>query len=216
MKNYVLFLVSLLVSVQLLLAQDIKEMEKKGFKKENLFTGGSISFSFFNKQFLVGGNPVFGYNLTNWADLGIVANYTYTSVGDYSYYRSNDKVRQSIYGGGVFTRLFPVNFLFVQAQIERNWIKGKYISSAGVTTPFNTVSANSFLIGAGYTTGRDPLFKRAYAYLAVLFDVMKNANSPYVNYTYDSYGNITGTRPIPIIRAGFTVPLFQGRRSREW
>ena len=179
MKNLVLFLVSLVLSVKFLCAQDKEEeeVEKKGFKKENLFTGGSISFSFFNQQFLVGGNPVFGYSITNWADLGLVANYTYTSVRDYSYYRSNDKVRQSVYGGGVFTRLFPVRFLFAQAQIERNWIKGKYISSAGLTTPFNTVSANSFLIGAGYTTGRDPLFKRPYAYLAVLFDVMKNAKS---------------------------------------
>ena len=106
-------------------AQEEETEEKKGFKKEKLFTGGSISLSFSNQSFLIGGSPVLGYNLTRWADLGIVLNYTYTSYRDYQYY--NDKLRQSVYGGGVFTRLFPVRFLFVQGQVEHNWIRLKYI-----------------------------------------------------------------------------------------
>ena len=47
-------------------AQDREEEEtKKGFKKENLFTGGSISLAFYNNTFLVGGSPVLGYSITN-------------------------------------------------------------------------------------------------------------------------------------------------------
>lgn len=209
MKNRILFLAFFTIAAQFLLAQDKEITPKKGFHKENLFTGGSLSLSFFNQIFLVGGNPVFGYNVTKWADFGVAGNYIYTSVRNYSYYGSNDKLHQSIYGGGVFTRLFPVSFLFVQAQLEHNWIKQKYISSTNVSTKSGTLSVNSFLVGAGYTTGRDPLFKRPYAFLAVLFDVMKNTNSPYVTYTYGASGNVIGTRATPIIRAGFNVPLFQ-------
>lgn len=205
MKNCILFLVCLIFSAHILLAQDKEEVEKRSFKKENFFTGGSISLSFFNQQFLIGGNPVFGYSLTKWADLGLVANYTYSSIRDYSGYGVNDKLHQSIYGGGVFTRLFPVRFLFAQAQVEHNWIRSKYIPSSisGGSQQTASVSGNSVLIGGGYTTGRFPGNKTMYGYLAVLFDVGNDINSPYK----DNFN-----RTIPIIRAGFNVPLFQGSK----
>jgi hypothetical protein len=64
-------------------------------------------------------------------------------------------------------------------------------------------SSNSILVGGGYSTGRDPVAKGVYGYLAVLFDVSRDVNSPYT----DNAG-----RPIPIIRAGVHIPLFQGGR----
>lgn len=179
------------------------EAERKGFKKENLFTGGSISLAFSNNSFLVGGNPVFGYSLTRWADLGLVFNYTYTSYRDYWTY--GDKLRQSVYGGGVFTRLFPVRFIFVQTQIEHNWIRLRYIPYDNGTKDTYREEANSLLIGGGYTTGRDPDGKSAFGYLAVLFDILDDPNSPYT----DNLGRV-----LPIIRAGINIPLFQGRRNR--
>lgn len=206
MKRIFLIAASLFVSTQVLLAQKYdkdEESESKGFNKENFFTGGSISLSFFNGAFLVGGSPVFGYSLTRWADLGIVANYTYSSYRDYPYL--NDKLRESLYGGGVFTRLFPVKFLFAQAQVEHNWIRSKYIYASGAPDYIIKTSGNSILVGGGYTTGRDPDGKSAYGYLAVLFDVGNDANSPYK----DGSG-----RTIPIIRAGFNIPLFQGHKGR--
>src|SRR6266498_329118 len=104
MKRIFLLLAGMLFTAPHLFAQKQNdESDTKGFNKENFFTGGSISLSFFNGAFLAGGNPVFGYSLTKWADLGLVGNYTYTSYRDYSYYGSNDKLRQTIYGGGVFT-----------------------------------------------------------------------------------------------------------------
>lgn len=182
---------------------DEKETVDKGFKKEKLFTGGSLSLSFFNNSFLIGVNPVFGYSITKWADIGIVGNYNLTSYRDYIYL--NDKLRQTVYGGGIFTRLFPVRFLFAQAQVERNWIKLRYIPApnSGGLGESRHVDANSVLVGAGYTTGRDPDGGAMYGYLAVLFDISKDANSPYTD-------NLR--RAIPIIRAGINIPLFQGRR----
>lgn len=181
-------------------AQDEVKEEKKGFKKENLFTGGSISLGFGNNTFQIGGNPVFGYSLTRWADAGIVVNYTYSSQRDYNVF--NDRLRQTIYGGGVFTRLYPVRFLFGQAQVEHNFIRQKYIPRNGTGTITDQTSASSVLVGGGYTTGRHPDAKSGFFYLSVLFDVTKNVNSPYT----DAVG-----RAIPIFRAGVQIPLFQGQ-----
>lgn len=184
-------------------AQDDKEEEKKrGFNKENLFTGGSISLAFYNNTFLVGGSPVLGYSITNWADLGIVVNYNYTSYRDYNFV-FNDKLKQYVYGGGGFVKLYPVKFLFAQAQYEYNFIKQKFIPNAGVEQEYKA-EAGSFLIGGGYTTGRFGRGGAPHFYLAVLFDISNNANSPYT----DSYG-----RTIPIIRGGIQIPLFQGGRG---
>ena len=119
MKKIGIILFCLCFTAASVWAQDEEEREEKegGFKKENLFTGGSISLAFYNNTFLVGGSPVFGYSLTKWVDLGVVANYNYTSYRDVSYYGSDDKLRQSVYGGGSFIRLYPVRFLFAQAQV---------------------------------------------------------------------------------------------------
>lgn len=186
-------------------AQDKEEKEeKKGFKKENLFTGGSISLAFYNNTFLVGGSPVFGYNITNWIDAGIVANYNYTSYRDYNFV-FNDKLRQSVYGGGAFAKIYPVRFLFAQAQFEHNIIKQKFIPNAGQTETYSE-SANSFLVGGGYTTGRMKDDKAIFYYVSILFDISNSLNSPYT----DGYG-----RTIPIFRAGLQIPLFQGARYQK-
>jgi hypothetical protein len=187
-------------------AQDEEPQEEsKGFKKENLFSGGSIALSFFNQSFLIGANPVLGYSLAKWVDLGIVVNYTYTSYRDYRQF--DDALHQSIYGGGFFTRLYPVRFLFAQAQVEHNWIQSKYIppSGQGQLEEKNTVSGNSYLVGAGYTTGRDPDGKNTYGYFAILWDLSTDPFTPYQDYA---------GRAIPIIRAGVNVPLFQGQKRR--
>ena len=203
MKKLILFLLLMSFTSTVLFAQDKDDEKKKGFKKENLFTGGSISLAFYNNTFLVGGSPVFGYSVGNWIDLGIVANYNYTSYRDYNF-SYNDKLRQTVYGGGTFIKLYPVRFLFAQAQFEHNFIRQKYIPNIG-NTEIIKYDANSFLIGGGYTTGRSGKGGPPFFYLAVLFDVSGNINSPYT----DAYG-----RTIPIIRGGIQVPLFQGHVDR--
>lgn len=169
-----------------------------------MFTGGSVSLTFFNNTFLIGGSPVLGYSLTNWADAGIVVNFNYTSYRDYGGI-INDKLRQYVYGGGAFVKLYPVNFLFVQAQPEYNFMKWKYIQAGSTYTETFNDKAGSFLIGGGYTSGREKNYKQPFYYLAVLFDVSGNKKSPYT----DNLG-----RSIPIIRGGFQIPLFQGEGKR--
>ena len=182
--------------------EEKEEVADKGFKKEKLFTGGGVTASFFNGATVLGVTPHFGYSLTNWLDAALVVNFNYTSQRDYQQY--GDKLRQTVYGPGAFIRLFPVRFLFAQVQFEHNFLHLKYIpASNGTFLPAKTtLNANSLLLGGGYTSGRTA-GNNNYYYLSILFDVMAEKNSPYVD-------NLQ--RSIPIIRAGYNIALFQGRR----
>jgi hypothetical protein len=189
---------------------DKKEQKQKGFKKENLFTGGSVTASFFSGGTILGANPVFGYKLANWVDAGVVFNYIYSGRRDYVYL--DDKVRQHTFGPGVFTRIYPVRFLFLQGQLEHNFTDFNYTYPDGQKLK-NKTEANSFLVGAGLAQGRDPSSNTFY-YIALLFDVLKNKNSPYVNNVYDGSGNYVRSDLVPIIRTGINIGLFEHRYGR--
>ncbi|MBV9961895.1 MAG: hypothetical protein JO072_06570, partial [Parafilimonas sp.] len=53
--------------------------ETKGFKKENVFLGGSISLGFGSGSFAIGANPEIGYSLAQWIDAGLAFNLNYSS-----------------------------------------------------------------------------------------------------------------------------------------
>lgn len=203
-------LIVLVFATTIIFGQDEKE---GGFKKENLFTGGSVTLSFFGGSTILGANPIFGYKLAEFADAGVVVNFISTSQRDYLEF--DDKVKQTVYGGGLFTRLYPVNFLFLQGQFEHNFIKLRYIPSTSNYLPYKeTVDANSFLVGGGYCQGRRPGSNTFY-YVAVLFDVIKNENSPYVEVAIDQSTGRRSIRAVPLIRAGLNIGLFEGRNSRR-
>lgn len=182
------------------MAQDEEETEKKKFKKENLFTGGDVTASFFNGGTVLGLSPYFGYSVNRFLDVAVSLNFNYTSQRDYYVY--GDKIRQTVYGPGAFVRLFPVKFIYAQAQFEHNFIKLKYLpaQNSGYTLTTNKVDANSLLVGGGYCSGREGVGDFFY-YFSILWDVSKVAESPYV----DGLG-----RNFPIAKAGIQIPLFQG------
>lgn len=200
MNTKTLLLLTLLAVAATGFAQDDEEPIKKPFA-DNVFTGGSVSLSFGSNSFLVGGNPVLGYKLAEWVDAGFIVNYQYTSWRHYQVV--NDKLRQNIYGGGVFARLYPVNFLFGQAQFEHNFITLKYIPPNGASPDNIKTSANSFLVGAGYAQGRMPGVNNAFFYFSILWDISDNDASPYTN----AAGNA-----VPIFRAGVNIYPFVERR----
>ena len=208
MKKYVLVSFIFLSAINALRAQD----EEKGFKKENLFTGGSVTVSFFNGQTLLGADPMFGYKFADWVDAGLAFNFLYNGARDY--YEFNDRIRQTVYGPGIFTRLYPIKFLFVQGQFEHNFSTLKYIPAAGSVSYIGdrvTTGANSLLIGGGFAQGREK-GSNSFYYISVMVDVLKNVNSPYVNVVYNpdnpSQQRITMA---PVIRAGLNIALFQGK-----
>jgi hypothetical protein len=209
MKKLILSTVFLFAMVTVVFSQD-EEQKEKGFKKENLFTGGSVTASFFTGGTILGANPMFGYQLANWVDAGVAFNYTYQGRRDYIYL--DDKLRQNVFGPGVFTRLYPFRFLFVQGQLEHNFTTVKYTYPYGGTEKDKT-DANSLLVGAGIAQGRQR-GSNSFFYISVLFDVLRNPSSPYVNNVYNSGGELIRTDLIPIVRAGINVALFQGSQGR--
>ncbi|HEY8689008.1 MAG TPA: hypothetical protein VIM07_07225 [Chitinophagaceae bacterium] len=180
-----------------LYAQDEKE---KGYDPENWFTGGSVSLGLGNGSFNAGLHPHYGYTVAKWIDFAGVANFEYQSQRDLY---NNDKHRSTVYGLGVFTRIFPVHFLFIQAQPEYNFIALKTIPFNGTGTVKTNLHAPSVLLGGGYTTSRSG--KNTFTYLSILVDVIKDVNSPYV----DGYGNL-----LPIIRAGINIGLNRGKKRK--
>ena len=181
-------------------AQEGDDATTKGFKKDHLFTGGSVSASFFNGTTSLGLIPHFGYSFNRFIDVAASVNFNYISQRDYVVY--GDKARQTVFGPGAFVRLFPVKFLFAQGQYEHNFVRFKYLpaNNSGYTAFTEKRDANSILVGGGYCSGREQ-GQNSYYYLSVLWDVTKVSGSPYL----DGLG-----RPYAIIRAGFNVALFQG------
>jgi hypothetical protein len=198
MKKLILALL-ILITVKELNAQDVDNDngENKGFKKENVFLGGSISLGFGSGSFGIGANPEVGYSLSNWLDGGLVFNINYLSQNDYYY---NVKYSSFNYGGGVFVRAYPVSFLFVQLQPEQNWIT--YSNKYNSLVNKSTVSAASLIGGIGY--GQRIVGQGSYFFMLGL-DLLSNQNSPYV----DGYGHA-----VPIIRGGFDVYLHPSRKSK--
>ncbi len=183
--------------------EEIKQEKKGGFKKENLFVGGDVTLGFSNQYTALGISPYFGYSINKYLDVAASFNFNYTSQRDYVVY--GDKVRQTVYGPGAFVRVFPVKFIFVQAQYEHNFIKLKYLpaQNSGYLASTDRIDANSFLVGGGWAGGRNEYNKNFY-YISVSWDLLRNSNSPYV----DGLG-----RAIPIFKAGYNIALFQGKRN---
>ena len=142
----------ILISVKVLNAQDNYDdnnnVQDKGFKKENVFLGGSISLGFGSGSFGVGANPEIGYSFSQWLDGGVIFNVNYNSqklyVANASGYQYAGKASSFNYGGGVFLRAYPINFLFVQLQPEQNWITYNQKDNYGNKIK-QTVNATSLL-----------------------------------------------------------------------
>lgn len=181
--------------------RDSSEEKVRGFQKDKLFTGGDVTISFYTGGTTLGVSPYFGYSVTKWLDAAVSLNFIYQGQKDvYGY-----KYRQTNIGPGAFVRLFPVDFLYVQAQYEHNFINYKIIPPGGGSSPKFKADVNSLLLGAGYSSGRSE-GSNTYYFLSVMFDVAQLPNSPYI----DSY-----RRMIPVVRAGFNIGLFQGRQRRR-
>ena len=203
MKKIILILV-IIINVKNLTAQYRtyeEDKESGGFKKENIFLGGALSLGFGSGSFAVGGNPEIGYSLTRWLDAGLVFNLNYYSQTYYDYYGPGQDVKSTSfnYGGGVFTRAYPLPFLFLQLQPEYNWIS--YTSKYGGLTDKQNVSAASFIGAIGY--GQRVVGQGSY-FFSIGLDLMTNKYSPYL----DGYGH-----PYPIIRGGFDIYLKPSRKS---
>jgi hypothetical protein len=177
------------------------EGDGTGFRKENLFIGGGLDLGFGSYNFNIGVNPEIGYSLNRWLDVGAVVNFQYNSVSaDPSLNYNNDVgSKEFIYGGGVFGRAYVLPFLFLTAQPEFNWTSITQTPGGTQDHQHFNVNAPSLLLGIGY--GRRVVGESGF-YIALMFDALDNVNSPY----NDAFGH-----PLPVLRAGFDIYLFQHR-----
>lgn len=165
-----------------------------GFKREHLFIGGNLGLGFGSYSFNAGVSPEVGYSFTNWLDAGVLINLNYNSVRADAYYNNNTRQRSFNYGAGVFARVYPVSFLFLQAGTEYNWINYNYKFSDG--RKFSaTTNAMSLLAGIGYG---QRIVGRNNFHIALMIDLLNNPQSPY----RDGNGVV-----LPIIKTGFDFYL---------
>jgi len=175
------------------------EVASPGFRKENLFLGGSLSLGLSDFSFNAGASPELGYSLNKWLDAGLVVNFNYNSIRADPAYDFNTRYHNFTYGGGIFARAYPLPFLYFTVQPEFNWLSlnAKNMSS-GYSYTQNT-NAGSLLLGIGY--GQRVVGEGNF-YIALMFDALGNVNSPYNDFN---------GHPLPVLRAGFDVYL-HGKR----
>lgn len=168
-----------------------------GFRKENLFLGGSLGLGFGSYDFNVGVSPELGYSLNNWLDAGVLVNFNYNSIrADPGLnYNNNTRYRNFNYGGGVFARAYPLPFLFFTAQPEFNWVSSNQKDMSSGESFNYSANAPSLLLGIGY--GQRVVGQGSF-YIALMFDAISNVNSPY---------NDVNGHPLPVVRAGFDFYL---------
>lgn len=171
----------------------------KGFHQENIFLGGGLNLGIASGSFGVGINPEIGYTIAPWLDAGIAINANYSTINaDYNYGYSQKSFN---YGAGVFTRIYPIQFLFLQVQPEHNW------SNNTLKDPYTQISqkinfqTNSLLAGIGYS---NRIVGQGNFYTVIMIDLLSDINSPY----RDGYNRI-----IPVIRAGFNFYLKPSKKK---
>lgn len=198
MKPLLLILFIITISITAF-AQRRIENEDYGFKKENVFVGGSIALGYTGgtntSSFVIGANPEIGYTLAESVDIGFAFNAIFNS---YKFYDAPFRFKQDAfnYGAGIFTRIHVIPNFFIQAQPEYNWIEYKQSNlDNGTKYPKITTKASSFLAGIGYgqrVVGQSNFFT------LLMFDLASERFSPY----RDTYGTA-----VPIIRGGFNIYL---------
>lgn len=171
----------LLTGAQLTQAQYYKTdtSERKGFDRSRLIIGGSLG-AIFGNYTNVNISPAIGYRFSNVIAAGININGQYGSQRWRDIYDNTiRRDKYTVFGGGLWGRVYPFEQLFIHVQPEYNFVK---IQSTFYQEPKRTISGNygvpSLLLGGGYS---QPVGERAAISFMLLYDVVQDRNSPYQN-----------------------------------
>ena len=165
-----------------------------------IFIGGNVVIGGGAGSFQIGLNPEMYKRVNDYVDIGAATNLFFQSFNPtISSGLSGTSSRSFQLGVGGFTRIWPIEKIFIQVQPEYNYTwsrfkdRGTESVNAGASRSIR-FGAESLLAGIGYGTRSE----NGMTYFSVMIDLLKNPNSPY----RDSYN-----RADPIIRAGFTFPI---------
>ena len=172
-----------------------------GFRKENLFLGGSLNLGFSSYSFNAGAAPEIGYSINRFVDVGALVNINYYSerADPSGFYNDDVRTRSIDYGIGAFGRFYPVSFLFLQVEPEYNWTHYSVRDAITGSTGSLQLNAASMLLGIGYG---QRIVGHSNFYVAIMFDALSNYGSPYRD------GN---NSVVPVIKAGFDIYLHPRR-----
>lgn len=186
MKRFIV-LTALVFCTSVLFAQDEEPVEKKGFKKENVFIGGNFGLSF-GDYTLINISPQLGYRFNRYLAAGLGINGQYVSIKDRDF-NGNPfrKVSQGVIGLNVFGRVYPIQNFMLQLQPEANYIFGKQrFYNPRQDFKIDTEIVPSLLGGAGVVlpSGRSSFI------IGVFYDLLQRDNSPYgkqpfINFSYN-------------------------------
>lgn len=153
--------------------------EKKGFDGSRLIIGGSLGLAF-GDYTNVNVSPLIGYRFSQWFAGGVAINAQYGSQRYRSFYGDPESRDQyTIFGGGVWGRVYPLDFLFLHVQPEYNHVSLKTtIESSPKQVIKDSYGVPSLLMGGGYT---QPISGNAAFSITVLYDVLQDSRSPYQN-----------------------------------
>lgn len=153
---------------------------RKKFDPSRLIIGGSLGLSF-GDYTNINISPMVGYRLSSLFGAGINVNAQYGSER-YRNYNSvtTQRNQYTIFGGGVWGRVYPLDFLFVHIQPEYNAVslKSTYYDSDPKTIITDHYGVPSLLMGGGYS---QPVGGRAAFSIMALYDVLQDSKSPYQN-----------------------------------
>ena len=163
-----------------------KTMKKKGYDPSRLVLGGGINALFGNGYASVGISPMVGYKFTNNLVAGVGLGYQYNQQPDLNfsnpYYSSTvyyDK--ENIVYPNLWAKYTVWRILYIGTQLEYDLIHlnepALDINGYQITANVN-VNATCWLVGAGI---KQPLGGRVYFYVELMYDVLQQDYSPYLN-----------------------------------
>ena len=136
----------------------------------NVFYGGNINFSFWNKYFYIGLFPMIGYKITPELSAGLRLGYAYVTDGRFS-----PTLKSNNYGAGAFTRYNVIPEMYLKAEfIYFSFEKATNVTNSGYSTTRYGVPL--LLLGAGYL---HQVNANISVFFEVSFDVINDSNSPF-------------------------------------
>jgi hypothetical protein len=166
--------------------EPVEEEPKKGFDPEKLFFGGTFGASFGSYTF-VNVSPQVGYRFSRFFAAGTGINFIYSSSKyDYGNPNLDYKNEYGVVGLNIFGRIYPVEFLIIQAQPEMNYTWGKVKFYDG--TPDQKLDGKfvpALLVGGGAAI---PIGGKGAMTVMLQYDLIQDVRSPYGTSPFLSIG----------------------------
>lgn len=140
--------------------------------------GGALGVAFGDYTF-VNISPMIGYRFTPKIAAGVNVNAQYSAGKTFDY--NGDVLSRNNYtmfGGGLWGRVYPFEQFFIHAQPEYNFITAKTTLYDPREEFKDRYGAPSLLLGGGYS---QPVGGNSAITLMILYDVLQDKNTPYLN-----------------------------------